>query len=791
MPSPQSGISGWMFASNPVDSFSTFAASMDSGSASGKGGGARGEETVRRALFGLPSSHDSSGSQDAIDIAHRATEEMRAAAQLMQDAQRIANFGSWEWLLADDTVSWSDQLYRIFGFDPPNGTRTFEVTLATYLDRVHADDRDRIQAAIERALSDRKPFRFEHRIVRPTGEIRMVRCQGEPVVDSATARIARVVGVCQDVTELASVEQARSEADARFRSAFENAPIGIALIDFGEGSDGRLTEVNRALCELTTRTSNDLIGATMTRLCLREDADLDQSMRERLVAGELDRYTVEKRALLNDDRLVWLQLSVSAIPESAPGNRTGIVQIQDVTERKRFEEQLRYIADHDSLTGLANRRRFREELDSHLALLRRYGGGGALLLVDVDRLKAVNDTRGHGAGDVVLRRVAEAMRTRVRNTDIVARLAGDEFAVLLPNAAPNEAEAVAEALIARLAGEEVAGWGVSISVGVAPFAGPEVGSSEDVMAVADEAMYRAKQRGGAVAEVADSNPPPENHAAPGDPHSHDLASRRSAKGVGRFRQNDEAPARQADAQLPMAARVRKALAAGTLLVYGQPVIDLRSGRIAHHELLIRMTDEDSGEVLAASDFLGAAAQEPGLCQEIDRWVVEKTVGMLTNGCRGSRFQVNVSGETFGDDAMLTRISEAVSEAGIEPGSLGFEIGEESIRRDPGRAAEALERLAAHGCPVVLDGFTAGFGSFEYVQRLPLDQIKIDGTVVRALIADEPDHATLGAIVRLAHGTGKMTVAKLVETGEIVPMLRMHGVDMAQGYELGEPVALGA
>jgi len=722
-----------------------------------------------------------------MDLAHRATAELRAADNLMADAQRVANFGSWEWRVLEDAVVWSKQLYTIFGLDATRESVPFRVTFATYLDRVHPDDEAAVRTAIEGALTDTKPFRFQHRIARPNGEERVVRCQGEPVIDPATGAIVRVVGVCQDVTELATVERARSEADARFRSAFENAPIGIALVDFSGGADGRLTEVNRSLCELTGRGPAELIGSSMTALSLAEDSAADQVLRERLIAGEIDRFSVEKRALRSDDRVVWLQMSVSTVPEVAVGKRAGIVQVQDVTERKRFEEQLRYIADHDSLTGLMNRRRFREELDSHLALRRRYGGQGALLLIDVDRLKAVNDSRGHGAGDVVLQKVAEAMRGRVRSTDIVARLAGDEFAVLLPSVEAKEALALGEALISRLAVEEIAGWGVSISVGVAAFGGGDVGTTEDVMAVADAAMYRAKQRGGAVAELAGTPIAP-------SPHSRtELLSDHEAPAP------SQAPEPRPSPPVPMHSarsstlvdRVRKALESGALLVYGQPVVDLRSGAVAHHELLVRMRNETTGEVLSASDFLGAAAQADGLCFAIDLWVVDRALAMLANGSRGARFQVNLSGETLADEHNLGRLLAKVESADVESGAIGFEIGEGSVQRDLAQAMKALERLAATGCPLVLDGFSAGFGSFEYLQQLPVEQIKIDGSVVRALSGEAPDHATIRAIVRLAHGTSKTTVAKLVESEAVLPMLRMHGVDMAQGFELGEPVPLAA
>jgi len=580
------------------------------------------------------------------------------------------------------------------------------------------------------------------------------------------------------------IERAYSEPDARFRIAFENAPVGIGLVDFSEGSDGRLTEVNRALTDLLGRVPDELVGSRLTGLCVPEDAAGDQALRERLVAGEIERFSVEKRALLPDGRLVWLELSVSTVPAGGSSRTAGIVQVQDVTERKRFEEKLRYIADHDSLTGLMNRRRFREELESHLALSRRYGGGGALLLIDMDRLKAVNDTRGHGAGDIALQHVAEAMRGRFRSTDILARLAGDEFAVLLPNTEAGEAVTLADALIARIETDEVASWGVSVSVGVAPFDGDDTRTAEDVMATADAAMYRAKQRGGGVSDLAETPSPQLPHSRTQHldeksafPHKSVASSEPSHLFV------------VPPAEEPLASKVQTALNADELLLYGQPVIDLRSGRVAHHELLVRMRD-NSGRVLAASDFLGAVAQTRGMCAAIDSWVLDRALDMLSNGSRGAKFQMNLSGESLRDDGGLDELVSRVASSSVEHGSISFEIGEGSIRDDVEHAGEALDRLATAGCELVLDGFTAGFGSFEYLQNLPIGQIKIDGAVVRALL-DEPDHSTIRAIVRLAHGTSKTTVAKLVESSSVLPVLRMHGVDMAQGFEVGEPVPLAA
>jgi len=238
-----------------------------------------------------------------------------------------------------------------------------------------------------------------------------------------------------------------------------------------------------------------------------------------------------------------------------------------------------------------------------------------------------------------------------------------------------------------------------------------------------------------------------------------------------------------------AEEVREALRAGDLLLYAQPAIDLRSGEVAHREVLVRMS-EGSDSLLPASDVLAAAAQEPGLCAEIDRWVVEQALASLANGSRGTRLHINLSGETLNGGRALARFVGMLHGASGRTRWLGLEIAEAAIQRNVVAASAAARQLAATGCPLVLDGFTGTQVAFEQLQRLPLDQVKIDGPVTRELIDEGADDATLREIVRLAHGTGKTTVAKRVESQELVPILRKRGVDMAQGFELGSPSPLG-
>ena len=238
-----------------------------------------------------------------------------------------------------------------------------------------------------------------------------------------------------------------------------------------------------------------------------------------------------------------------------------------------------------------------------------------------------------------------------------------------------------------------------------------------------------------------------------------------------------------------AEEVRAALRAGDLLLYAQPAVDLRSGEVAHREVLVRMRGS-ADSVVPASDVLAAAAQEPGLCAELDRWVVDQALASLANGSRGTRLHINLSGETLNDGRALARFVRVLHGAAERTRWLGLEIGEAAIQRNVVAASAAARQLAATGCPLVLDGFTGTQGAFEQLQRLPLDQVKIDGPVTRELMNEDADDATLRAIVRLAHGTGKTTVAKRVESQELVPILRRRGVDMAQGFELGSPSPLG-
>jgi diguanylate cyclase (GGDEF)-like protein len=428
---------------------------------------------------------------------------------------------------------------------------------------------------------------------------------------------------------------------------------------------------------------------------------------------------------------------------------------------ERTEAELRYLADHDSLTGLLDRRRFRSELDQFVSFSARYGGQGAVMIIDIDSLKAVNDSYGHHAGDNLIRQIAAILRQRVRATDIVARLSGDEFAVLMPQTDVDGALQLGEDLRtqvaegARAAPEEE---GVTISVGIAIFGGARKSGAEAVLVAADQAMYRAKEGG-------------RNQIA----LSQDLSEARPQYGR----------------RQTTTAMIRDALTHDRLSLHTQPIRNLASGGIERYELLLRMTD-DAGELLPAAAFIDAA-ERSGMVQELDRWVVAQALELLAERERGGQpisLHVNLSGASLTDISVLEFIERRLDEGDADPSRCTFELTDTAGMDDYEAAAGFADRLTEFGCQVAIDDYGAGFGPFHYLKMVPFDLLKIDGAFIRELPQSDADQLTVKAIVQIARGLGKATIAEFVQDDLTAQMLREYGVDMAQGYHWGRPIDIG-
>jgi diguanylate cyclase (GGDEF)-like protein len=380
-----------------------------------------------------------------------------------------------------------------------------------------------------------------------------------------------------------------------------------------------------------------------------------------------------------------------------------------------------------------------------------------VLVIDLDNFKDVNDAFGHQSGDDLLKGVAGAVRHRIRRTDLLARIGGDEFGVLLPQTDADQAQVVADGIVKAL-GRHVAVLGdqsirVTASVGLAMF---DSLSAMEVLACADLAMYEAKQAG-----------------------RNRFALYRPGRGS-----RGPVAARQTEAE-----RLRTALEDDRFVLYGQPILDLRDREVRQYEVLLRLRDEDDGEPLTPSTFLHVA-ERFGLIQAIDGWVARQAIELIAENERAGRqvvLHVNLSGKSIGDPRVAALTEGALSEVGIDPSRLVFELTETAAIANIEEAKAFAHRLRARGCQLALDDFGAGFGSFYYLKNLAFDYFKIDGDFIRGVATSPMDQLVVEAIVGIARGMGKKTIAEFVTDEETVHLLERAGVDYAQA---APPAALG-
>ncbi len=568
-------------------------------------------------------------------------------------------------------------------------------------------------------------------------------------------QIVSAMLIAQDVHERVEHARALSEANERFRRAFENAPIGMAVTDL----DGRYLEVNSALCAITGYSARQLTARTFMDITHRDDVAAGIAATQSMFEGASSIFVTEKRYVRPDGDPVWVALTATVVRDSDGAPLQYLTQVQDVTERRRFERELRHLADHDPLTGLFNRRRFEQELDRHVTEVARYGPRGALLVLDLDHFKYVNDALGHHAGDELILSVAAILRARLRDSDILARLGGDEFAVLLPTAVPDEAEHVADELLRAVreeTGLDGAGRraGVTTSIGIASFRGADM-TGEELLIEADLAMYDAKE-------------------------------------AGRDRFAVVSPAAQRPdrikARVSWLERIRCALDEDRFVIYAQPIRDLRTGEISQQELLVRMLG-DGNELIPPGAFL-PLAERFGLAPAIDRWVAARAIELLAADPTGHQaLEVNLSGPSLNDAELLTLIETEVRSNNIDPRRLIFEITETAAVANIPLARRFAERLMQLGCRFALDDFGAGFGSFYYLKHLPFDYLKIDGEFVSGCLGSRTDQLIIESVVRIARGLGKETIAEFVSDPQLEAYLRSQGVDHAQGFHIGRPLPI--
>ena len=554
----------------------------------------------------------------------------------------------------------------------------------------------------------------------------------------------------------------RQASEDRFRAAFEQAAIGMAIVALEGPEAGLLLESNQAYATMIGRKLSDLRGANVEQWTHPDDLpDGVTDPLARLARGDAERVEFEQRYLQPDGRVISaIGTAAGFVDEGA--HRVAIIQVLDISQRKRLEGELEYLAGHDTLTGLFNRRRFAEELERQLGHARRYGGKGAVMMLDLDGFKFVNDSLGHGAGDELMASLAATMTLTLRESDVVARLGGDEFAIMLPEADLEAALAVSAKVLTaiRRQGKIVSGdrqAGVTASIGVTLFDAENRLTADDLIVEADIAMYDAKEAGKDRTCVYRRN----------EQHREQIAVRQT-----------------------WIHRLQDAVERERFVLHAQPIVPVCSNGVPRFELLLRMQD-DRGDLILPGTFL-YHAERFDLIQPIDYWVMSQAVQMLHDfHARGHDISlaVNVSGRTLNTGAIVEHLKNLMRTYEFPEGRLVVELTETVAIASIERARELARQLRELGCQLALDDFGAGFSTLYYLKHLDFDYIKIDGEFIKRLPENAADQLVVKAVVDIARGLGADTIAEFVQDDETLSLLHDFGVGYAQGYHTGRPGAL--
>jgi diguanylate cyclase (GGDEF)-like protein/PAS domain S-box-containing protein len=575
--------------------------------------------------------------------------------------------------------------------------------------------------------------------------------------------------------------EALQRQELQFRASFEHAPIGIALLSVPASEPARFLQVNPTLCATLGYSPQDLVDRPYLDLVCEQDQVVAWASRERLLAGtdpveaELHLHHRDGRRVLTSTRSSAVHGPTAGQPAtglplagSLAGKRSGqdllvVVQVRDITDERRREAQLRHLADHDGLTEVFNRRRLEEELNRAVEHSRRHAEPAALLIVDLDHFKYVNDTYGHALGDQMLQAIASALRHRLRATDVIGRLGGDEFGVICPHTDAGTARTLAQALLDTLRRDAhviVSGRTVrcAASIGISLLPGEDTATGEQLLAEADVAMYQAKEAGRERVFVLD---------------------------------HDGAGLAQIRARLTYAERIRDALAHGGFRLWEQPILNLATGICDRSELLLRMIDPDDDTLVPPNQFL-PVAERFGQIQAIDQWVFGQALRLLAlrqHVGDHRAVEINLSGASLTDAPLIDSFADQLDTARIDPTRLIVEVTETTAVSNIDLARSVASRLTDAGCSFALDDFGSGFGSFYYLKHLPFHGIKIDGEFVKGFPHSTADRLTVEAIAGLAHGLGKETTAEYVQDETTLDWLRGIGIGYAQGRHISSPHAV--
>ncbi len=584
-----------------------------------------------------------------------------------------------------------------------------------------------------------KPFRAE--------ELRRV-------CGTAARRDDYIISNNQFAAKVKSLEKSRSEykqiLNAHQRLLDQLGSVVIRLTEKGE-----ISFLNKAWEKLTGYSIHECQSKSLLDFVVKSNIPGNYISDELkiILSGGTSSHQFEFRLKNKYDEELWVEARFEVTMSNDKNHPDISGTIDNVTDRIKAQRDLEFLAMHDGLTGLFNRHYFETELKQFAATAQRGNGPHALLYIDLDHFKVINDTLGHFHGDVVLRNISSLIKTRLRDSDILCRIGGDEFALLLPNTDQNNAFTKAED-ICRLLDEyqctiDNQSFKVNCSIGVSKIDGKNI-SYQDCLKHADIALYVAKKKGRNSAHIYDRN----------DSQSKDL-----------------------QASLEWSNRIQQAVAKDELLLYFQPIVEISSKKTAYYEALVRLKLND--KIIPPNQFIPALEREGDMAL-LDRQVIRKAVEYLSRYPALNKISINLSAQGFGDARLVPVIKDTLKSFNVKANRIIFELTESASLSNITSTQKIVSQLSELGCEFSIDDFGTGFSTFNYLKQLPAQSVKIDGSFVVDLANNPVDLALVKAIYEVATALNKKTVAEFVENEETLKILGDIGVTYAQGYHLSRP-----
>jgi diguanylate cyclase (GGDEF)-like protein/PAS domain S-box-containing protein len=578
------------------------------------------------------------------------------------------------------------------------------------------------------------------------------------VCETATRREDFIISNLQFANKVDSLNQSRAEykqISEQHQQLLDQ--LGSVIIELDE--NGVISFLNKAwekftgysIAESHQRSLSDFMESTEpTGVYISNEL-------QALLSGDVNSNHFEFRLKNKFNDELWVEARFEVTSAKDHKSRCISGTIDNVTSRKKAQHELEYLAMHDNLTGLYNRFYFEEELKQFSATASRGNGPHALLYLDLDRFKVINDTLGHHQGDMVLRNISSLIMTRLRKSDFLARIGGDEFALLLPNTKQDTALTLARNICKLLDDYqcEIEGkiFKVNCSIGIAEINGDQTPANE-YMKQADIALYAAKKQGRNLAHI--------------------------------YSEKDSL-SKELQASLEWTRTLHQAVAEDNLVLHFQPIIEIASKEVAYYEALVRL--ELDGKIVQPGEFIPALERE-GDMSLLDRQVISKAVYYLARHPELNKIAINLSAQGFSDERLLPLIKDKIHQYDVDPSRIIFELTESASLGNITATQVMVEKLSVLGCAFSIDDFGTGFSTFNYLKQLPAQSVKIDGSFVVDLATNPVDLALVKAIYEVATALGKKTVAEFVENEETLQMLAGIGVTYAQGYHLGKPKPVG-